>query len=64
MFSGPGESCSRCWESGALLINPSKSGPGQVVVGTLVIILISMLMLFSDDHSGDDDFEKMYIIRI
>jgi len=26
---GPGESCSRCWESGALLINPSKSGPGQ-----------------------------------
>ena len=61
---GPGESCSRCWESGALLINPSKSGPGQVVVGTLVIILISMLMLFSDDHSGDDDFEKMYIIRI
>ena len=34
------------------------------MIGTLVIILISMLMLFSDDHSGDDDFEKMYIIRI
>ena len=53
---GPGESCSRCWESGALLINPSKSGPqGQVAIGTLVIFLISILMMFwwlwKDSHN-------------